>query len=90
MSFVGVLNILSVTQREIKCLEIFGQSFEILIVVSQPAFTAGTKNSLLNATNREEAMQPWALCELFTTWFHQFPNLNLEFSKMFLSLSDYY
>ena len=50
-----------ITQREIKYLGIFGQNFEILIVVSQPAFTAGTKNSLLNATIREEAMQPWAL-----------------------------
>ena len=52
------INYFLVTQREIKYLGIFGQNFEILIVVSQPAFTAGTKNSLLNATIREEAMQP--------------------------------
>ena len=58
MSIPGVLNTFLVTQREIKCLGIFGQNFWFPVVVSQPAFTAGTKNSLLNATIREEAMQP--------------------------------
>ena len=43
--------------------------------MSQPAFTAGTKNSSLNATIRKEAMQPWAL----SYSPHGFTNSKTEF-----------